>query len=301
LRLVAGSESLAPQTAGAGEPAGNPDMRAPAGPAAPRRQARWRPVVRKEILDILRNRAALLPIAISMIAFVALPLFVAVALPALTGETLGDDADLARVSLVVGPQPGLTVNGRVQLFLFEQFLTVFLLMPITGAMTLAAHAVVGEKLARTLEPLLATPLSTGELLVSKMAGALLPTLAIAAVGLAVYLGLIGWAAEPGVVGALLNARTFVVTLLTGPAAALVALQAAILVSSRVNDPRTAQQIGVLIILPLTAVLIAQFTGALWVNAAALAFAALGLFGFWILLTLASVVLFEREAILTRWR
>ena len=83
--------------------------------------------------------------------------------------------------------------------------------------------------------------------------------------------------------------------------ALVALQSAILVSSRVNDPRTAQQFGVLIILPLTALLIAQFTGSLWMTATALAFVALGLFGVWLLLTLVSVAVFEREAILTRWK
>jgi len=265
------------------------------------RPRRLQALVRKEIVDLMRNRAALLPVLISVVAFIALPLFIAIALPAITGEPLGDDADLAKVSAVAGLHPGLTINGRVQLFLFEQFLMVFLLMPITGAMTLAAHAVVGEKLGRTLEPLLATPLTTAELLVAKVAGALLPTLAIAAAGLAVYLALIAGAAEPGVMGAMLNARTLVLVFLLGPAAALVALQSAILVSSRVNDPRTAQQFSVLIILPLTVVLIAQFTGALWMTAAALAFAALGLFGVWMLLVLASIALFDREAILTRWK
>ena len=65
------------------------------------------------------------------------------------------------------------MDARVQLFIFQQFLIVFLLMPITGAMALAAHAIVGEKQARTLEPLLATPITTGELLVAKVLGALL--------------------------------------------------------------------------------------------------------------------------------
>src|SRR5581483_7611765 len=121
----------------------------------------------------------------------------------------GADPDLIRASLAVGVHEELTINGRVQLFLFQQFLMVFLLMPITGQMTLAAHAIVGEKLARTLEPLLATPMTTVELLVAKVAGALLPTLAIAIAGLGVYLGLIAAAAEPGVMRAMLNARTFV--------------------------------------------------------------------------------------------
>jgi ABC-2 type transport system ATP-binding protein len=258
-------------------------------------------LLRKEMLDLRRNRAALLPVAISTIAFIALPLFVAVGVPRLTGEPLGADPDLIRASLAVGVHEELTINGRVQLFLFQQFLMVFLLMPITGAMTLAAHAIVGEKLARTLEPLLATPMTTVELLVAKVAGALLPTLAIAIAGLGVYLGLIAAAAEPGVMRAMLNARTFVLVFLLGPSAALVALQSAVLVSSRVNDPRSAQQIGVLIILPLTGVLVAQFTGSLWIGAAVLAFIALGLFGIWMLLTLFSVALFQREAILTRWK
>jgi hypothetical protein len=81
----------------------------------------------------------------------------------------------------------------------------------------------------------------------------------------------------------------------------VSLQAAILISSRVNDARTAQQFGVLIIIPLTAVLVAQFTGSIWLSASTLALLGFGLLVVWVLLTLLSVVVFEREAILTRWR
>jgi ABC-2 type transport system permease protein len=264
------------------------------------RGARLRALIAKELLDLGRNRAALWPVVISTVAFLALPFAIAIVLPSTTGHRLGDDVDLVRVSAVVGHDE-LTRNGRVQLFMFQQFLMVFLLMPITGAMALAAHAIVGEKVARTLEPLLATPITTAELLVGKVLGSLIPTLAIALAGLAVYLILIWMSAEAGVVQAMLSARTLVLILLVGPAAALVSLQAAIVVSSRVGDARTAQQFGVLIIVPLAGVLIAQFTGSLWLSATALAFVALGLTGVWILLTLASAALFEREAILTRWK
>jgi hypothetical protein len=58
---------------------------------------------------------------------------------------------------------------------------------------------------------------------------------------------------------------------------------------------------VLIVVPVTALVIGQVSGALWLSGRALALVALGLFGVWILLTLFSVALFEREAILTRWR
>ena len=43
-------------------------------------------------------------------------------------------------------------------------------------------------------------------------------------------------------------------------ASLVALQVGVLVSARVNDPRTAQQFGALFILPLTGLFMAQMTG-----------------------------------------
>ena len=92
-------------------------------------------------------------------------------------------------------------------------------------------------------------------------------------------------------------------LVVGPAAALVSLQAAILISSRVNDARTAQQFGVLIIIPLTALLVAQFIGSIWLSSASLTLVGSGAAGccgsgssrF------SASPLFERESILTRWR
>ena len=65
-----------------------------------------------------------------------------------------------------------------------------------------------------------------------------------------YFGVLPLVAEPGVMTAMFSARTLLLVAVVGPMAALVALQAAMIVSSRVNDARTAQQFGVLIIMPL---------------------------------------------------
>jgi ABC-2 type transport system permease protein len=262
---------------------------------------RIRTLIWKEFLDLARNRGALLPVLIVTVMSLVLPFGIAIGVPAMTGRGLGDDADLVKVSAVGGSHADLSNDGRVQLFLFQQFLMLFLLTPITGAMALAAHAIVGEKQARTLEPLLATPITTFELLAAKVFGALAPTLAISLAGLAIYFGGIVVFAAPGVAAAMASSRTLVLIALVAPAAALLSLQAAILISSRVNDARTAQQFGVLIIIPLTGILVAQFTGSIWLSASALALLAAGLLALWALLTLVSVVVFEREAILTRWR
>ena len=261
---------------------------------------RIRTLIEKEFIDIARNRSALVPVVMVTVMSLALPFGIAIAVPAVTGRGLGDDADLVKVSAAV-THHDLSSDASVQLFLFQQFLMLFLLTPITGAMALAAHAIVGEKLSRTLEPLLATPVTTFELLAAKVVGALAPTLAISLIGLVLYFAGILLFAEPGVTAAMASTRTLILIVLVAPAAALVSLQAAILVSSRVNDARTAQQFGVLIIIPLTGVLVAQFTGSLWLSATALGLAGLGLLVLWVLLALLSVAVFERESILTRWK
>lgn len=248
-----------------------------------------------------RNRAALIPVVAATLVFLVMPVVVTVIIPSVSHHHLGADADLVKVSAAVGLHEHLSADGRVQLFLFQQFLMVFLLMPITGAMALAAHTIVSEKQARTLEPLLATPIATSELLVAKVLGALLPTLFISGAGLMAYAAVIAIAAEPGVIRAMLTGRTMMLIFGIGPTSALLSLQLAIIVSSRVNDARTAQQFGVLLVLPLTALLVAQFTGSFWLSATALGLISVGLFAAWMVLVAISVTLFDREAILTRWK
>jgi len=262
---------------------------------------RIRALIVKEFLDLVRNSTALMPVMVVTLMSLVLPFMIVVAIPSISGQPLDADADLIRVSSVAGARATLSADGQIQYFLFQQFLLLFLLTPITGAMALAAHSIVGEKQARTLEPLLATPITTVELLVAKVLGALLPTLAISFAGLAMYFTGIVVFAHPGVASAMFTARTFLLVALVGPAAALVSLQAAIVISSKVNDARTAQQFGVLIIIPLAALLVAQFTGAFWLSTVALAAIGLGLLGVWMLLTWVSAALFAREAILTRWK
>lgn len=262
---------------------------------------RIRALVAKEFLDIARNRTVLAPVALVTFVSLAIPFVVILLVPAMTGSPLGEDAALAQLGAAIAPRSIIAANIAVEAFLFQQFLLLFLLTPITSAMSLAAHAIVGEKQARTLEPLLATPVTTFELLVAKVLGALLPTLAVSGVGLALYFLGIALFAHAGVFAAMATARTVLLVAFVCPAAALVSVQAAIVVSSRVNDARTAQQVGLLIILPLTAVFVAQFSGALLVTAPVLALVGVGLLVLWVLLAMVSVALFDRETILTRWR
>ena len=89
--------------------------------------------------------------------------------------------------------------------------------------------------------------------------------------------------------------------LLGPAVGLSSVVAGVLVSARVNDPRVAQQIGGVIIVPIVGVVLIQATGTVLVGATGYAILALIV----LIVSLGGlrvgVRLFDREAILTRWR
>jgi len=73
------------------------------------------------------------------------------------------------------------------------------------------------------------------------------------------------------------------------------------VSSRVNDARSAQQIGALIILPISALLVAQFTGTVQLTSALILVISAGLAALNAMLMAIGIRLFDRESILTRWK
>jgi ABC-2 type transport system permease protein len=262
---------------------------------------RVRALLRKELIEVSRHKAALLPIVLVGVYCLLLAFVLTVVVPRVTGEKLSDDADFAKVSLAAGEYPGLSPDARVQTYFFQQFLLVFLVIPISVAMTAAAHAVVGEKEARTLEPLLATPLTTAELLVAKVLGALLPAAIVTVPGVLLYLGSIAAFAEPGVFATMITWRSAAAVGLLGPGLSLIALQLTVLFSSRVQDEDTARQLAILGVLPFGGLVAAQFTGRFWMTAAGLAFSGLALIGVWLLLLALSVAVFDRDRILTRWR
>jgi ABC-2 type transport system permease protein len=262
-------------------------------------------LLRKEVAELSRNRSALLPVVVVGFITTALPFFVAIVGPQMTGHALAGDHDLVEtLNKVTGELPGvgtLSEEGAIQAFIFSRFLVMTLLVPVTGAITFAGHSLVGEKLGRSLEPLLATPITTAELLLAKVAGALIPSLALMFLTTAIYIAGVAMFADPGVARAMLSPKTALLVLGLGPMTSLVALQVGVLVSARVNDPRTAQQFGALFILPLTGLFMAQMSGAFVLSLSLGLSIVIALAVVWFLLLLFGIAIFERETILTRWK
>lgn len=267
--------------------------------------ARVSALVGKELREFRANPAALVPVVLLIVVCTVLPFLIVVVLPWATGQTLTSDRTLQQVLTLARQRTpelaALPPDEAAEVFLFQQFLLLYLIAPIVGAVSLAAHTVVGEKQGRTLEPLLTTPLSTAEMLIAKVLASFLPSLVIEAVGLCLYFASIAVLTSPGVLWSLLSLRSLLLIGVLGPFASLAALQATIAVSSRVNDPRSAQQVAVLLILPLMLMLVGQIAGAFFLSSPMLLLLSLAMAMAWVVLILLSVALFERETILTRWK
>jgi ABC-2 type transport system permease protein len=258
----------------------------------------------KELREFRASPAVLVPVVMLVVVCTVLPFLIVLVLPWSAGQPLLADKTLQQVlALARGRTPelaSLPQETAAQVFLFQQFLLLYLVAPIVGAVSLAAYTVVGEKQGRTLEPLLTTPMSTTEILIAKVLASFLPSLVIEAVGLCLYFTLIAVLTSPAVVWSLLSVRSLLLVGVLGPFASLAALQATIAVSSRVNDPRSAQQVAVLLILPLIGMVVGQIAGAFFLTTAMLLLVCAGMIAIWGALILLSVALFERETILTRW-
>lgn len=262
-------------------------------------------VARKDTAELARNPGAILP-AVAMVFGSLFPAFlVVIGAPMIAGESLehsGDFAEEAQAAIGAIPEIAhLAGNALIQAFLFHQFSLLLLLVPVVAAMALATHAVIGEKQSKALEPLLATPLTTVELLAAKTLTPFVFALALSWAAALLYVAGIGLVAEPGVWRSILGPRSFLMFVVLGPLVELAALQLSVIVSSRASDPRSAQQLASLLILPITIVFVGQLMGAYVIGPAALLLGALGCGILNALLLWVGVKVFDRETILMRWK
>lgn len=264
---------------------------------------RW--MLWREFLDQRQNRM-LWPVYLIMpLVGAALPAIIALATAAaLAGKAPIDpqmQSLINAVSLMAGAQ-GIDLNQAAAVFSLRLAAGYFLLMPLAIVSIAGAYAIVGEKQQRTLEPVLATPMSTSQFLLAKLlavsASAVIASWIAALIGaLASVLsfwwahGLLVWPDVFYWVGVGILAPEI------GAMTALVCLR----VSARMQDPQAANQVTALILIPLLLIVFSIIGPALVLNLAAL----LGACAAFLAIDLALFAWvrrgFNREEILCRWR
>jgi ABC-2 type transport system permease protein len=167
--------------------------------------------------------------------------------------------------------------------------------------TIVSYSIVGEKVSRSLEPLLSTPTTDGEILVGKGLAAFIPTVFGMWAGPVLFQVLIDLEAR-GALGYLYfpNRGMAILRFVLMPLAAFLAIEASVVISSHVTGIRSAQQYASLIFLPLMFLYIASEI-VLTLNAVTLLYMALGLAVVVFALFVANLRTFHAEQILTRWK
>ena len=179
---------------------------------------------------------------------------------------------------------------------------VFVILAAVLPTSIAAYSIVGEKVEKSLEPLLATPPTDGELLLGKTVAAFLPAILATWGGSMVFM-----ASTDYFTHSLLSSYYFpgwipgIMLFVLAPLAAMLGVEVAVILSSRVSDVRGANQLGALVWIPFMAIFIAGVRGAIVFDAATL----LAIAGTVLVLDLALLFLsratFNRETILTKWK
>jgi ABC-2 type transport system permease protein len=222
---------------------------------------------------------------------------------AMRGETVMPDAatDFPEAINAMCP-PELSGSECFQVYMVSQFMLMFMILPLAIPATFAAYSIVGEKTTRSLEPLLATPITTIELLVGKSLAAVIPAVLATYAAFGVYaLGAFILIPNRMIYAAMMDSRWLIAVIIVGPLMALMAVMASVMVSSRVNDPRVAEQLSMVVIVPLLAVFFGQIAGLFIVDRRFVIVSAVALLLVDVVLVYFAVKLFQRETILTRWK
>lgn len=228
-------------------------------------------VTAREIRDTLRDWRLVVPIALLTLVFPVILNFAAV------------------VTLNFVRQYKATALG-------EQAIPFMLLVvgffPISFSLVIALETFVGEKERRSLEPLLATPLSNTQLYLGKMLAALIPPVLASYLGIAVYLASLYLNIDyrPSLT------LVLQIVLLT-TAEALVMVSGAVIVSSRTTSVRAANLLASFIILPMAFLVQGEALMMFWAKDELLWFVLLALLVIDVMLVRMGARIFNREELL----
>lgn len=257
-------------------------------------------LVRKEWSEIFKNRFVLFTVSFIPLIFTALPLIILYGITS-SGEGAGipfgelppQYLDLCR---------GLNSADCEQYVIIVQFMLMFMMLPVLIPITIASYSIVGEKATRTLEPLLATPITTAELLAGKGLAAVIPAVAATWVSYLTYaLGARLMGVQPALIAKFFDPLWLLAIFVVGPLLAVAGVSIAVMISSRTSDPRVAEQISGLFVLPIVGLLVAQAAGIFLIDQTIILWMAAGLVMLNAGLLYFAVQLFQRETILTRWK
>jgi ABC-2 type transport system permease protein len=207
---------------------------------------------------------------------------------------------MAKLAAEIPAAAALPVVQQFQILLLSQFRFFLLLIPTMIAVSFATFSIIEEKQSRSLEPLLATPVRTWELLLGKALSGAIPAILVCWVCAAIFfLGVVimGWG---NLISLVLTPSWYLTFFLLNPAVALLSFLLGVIGSSQAKDAKSAQNLIIFIILPVFALIAVQVTGLVWFNPLLTLVLSVGILVIDVLVLRIAVGLFQRESIVIKW-
>ena len=218
-------------------------------------------------------------------SLIILPLLISIGLPLVISSVASSSDSTAEI-----------------IVLLNAFSYFYVILAYILPSTLASYSILGEKIEQSLEPLLATPTTDSELLFGKTIASFLPCVGIIYIGSVIFMGLMD-AITYNTVGYLFfpNWSMAFILLLAVPLSSILSIQLNVIISSRVNDVRTANQLGLILFVPFMGVYVLLVTNAISLSVINLFVISAILFIIDAVLFYISKATFSRDEILTKWK
>ena len=258
--------------------------------------AKIRAIVEKEIADARKNKMIVISMAMIPILLVAMVLGTAFFMLN-SDDGMGED----EMSIIPAELQDMDPVHAFLMMMNDQYLFYFLLIPMMMPVYIAAYSIIGEKETKSLEPLLATPISVWELLVAKSLAAVVPSVVLTWLSFIVLI-VGGYFIMPEPVFLAMIRPVWIVGMaLLSPLLALFSVFSGVIVSSRMNDPRAAQQVTGIFVVPIIAFSLVVLAGKVFLSVPMVILAAAITLALDCVVLYFAVKLFQRETILTRWK
>lgn len=263
-----------------------------------------RTIIGKEWAEVFKNRMVIFTVAFLPLIMTAIPLGIIYGTRDIARSGTGNNSSSGLPTEMTQSMcpSGLSGQDCFQVFMVSEFMMLFMIVPVAIPVTIAAYSIVGEKTTHSLEPLLATPITTVELLVGKCLAAVIPAIVATYAAFGVF-ALGSWiiVENKALLMALLDARWLIAIFLVGPLLAVMSVSFAVMISSRVNDPRVAEQVSMVVIVPVLGGFFGQIAGLFVINKQIITIVAVVMLLLDVILLYIATRIFQREQILTRWK
>lgn len=264
-------------------------------------------VFRKDWREVSRNWQVILPIVVVPLMFsIVLPVLIILipSLAALPGSGLsGLETMIQNLPEHVQRELVGMTDQQVLVYIMSLYFLApfFLIIPLMASSVIASDSFAGEKERKTIEALLATPISDSELLIGKILVSFIPSIAVTIVSFVIYSIVVDVSSIVIFDGRLLLPNMVWIMVIFGlaPALAIAGIGLTVIISAKVKGFREAQQISVILLIPILALVFGQVAGAIIFGPVMI----LGLIGLFAVVDLVvfkvGVKIFRREEILQR--